>query len=179
MKYIKTALLGLGMLAGVSGAAMAADIDVPTESYQPMGWYLRGDVGYSWLENDGDNDSALAVGGGIGYQYSENLRTDIRADWAGMGGDQSLTTVLGNLYFDIPLETVFTPYLGAGVGYGWASNDNRRNGDDNGFAFALMAGVEFGLTDSLSADLGYRYRQVLSGDDPHDHQILVGMRYSF
>ena len=58
MKYIKTALLGLGMLAGVSGAALAADIDVPTESYQPMGWYLRGDVGYSWLENNGDNDSA-------------------------------------------------------------------------------------------------------------------------
>lgn len=179
MKYLNTALLGLGMLASVSGAALAADIDVPTESYQDLGWYLRADAGYSWIHSGGDDDSGLAVGGGIGMQYSDTLRGDVRVDWAGMGNDQELTTVLGNLYFDIPTETIFTPYLGAGAGYGWASNDNRRNGADDGFAFALMAGAEFGLTDSLSADLGYRYRQVISGRDPSDHQVLLGLRYKF
>jgi opacity protein-like surface antigen len=42
-----------------------------------------------------------------------------------------------------------------------------------------MAGAELSLTDQLSADIGYRYRQILSGDDPSDHQVLVGLRFKF
>ncbi len=173
MKAILSALVGVGLLATASAPAFAADVDVPADEYAAMGWYLRGDAGWSWLHTDDGDDGALALGGGIGYQYSDNLRADIRADWAGLDGDGHLTTVLGNLYFDIPLDGALTPYLGAGAGYGWAS------GNDEGFAFALMAGVDFALTDRLSADLGYRYRQVLDGDDPHDHQVLLGLRYSF
>jgi opacity protein-like surface antigen len=122
MKTIKIALLGLTMLTGLSGAALAADAFVPADTYAQMGWYLRGDAGFSWINYDGDDGSGIAVGGGIGYQYSDNMRTDIRADWAGLGDDPSLATVTGNFYFDIPMDTVLTPYLGAGAGYGWASS---------------------------------------------------------
>lgn len=170
MNLIKSALLGLGMLSGLPVAAMAADAEIPAETYAEMGWYLRGDVGFSWLDIE---DGAVAVGAGLGYQYSDTLRSDIRVDWAGLDDDEHFTTVLGNMYFDIPLDTFITPYVGAGAGYGWAADD------DEGFAFALMAGAELGLTDNLSADLGYRYRQVLDGDDPSDHQFLVGLRYKF
>ena len=170
MKSIKIALLGFSMLAGVSGAAMAADAEIPAETYAQMGWYLRGDIGWSWLDLE---DGAVAVGGGIGYQYSDALRADVRVDWAGLDDDEHFTTVLGNMYLDIPLDTFITPYVGAGAGYGWAADD------DEGFAFALMAGAEMGLTDNLSADLGYRYRQILDGDDPSDHQFLVGLRFKF
>lgn len=173
MKTILSAVLGLSLLVGASNMARAADADVPADDYAAMGFYLRGDAGWAWLDTDDGDDSALALGGGFGYRYSDNLRADVRADWSGLDGDGYLTTVLGNLYFDIPLDTAFTPYLGAGAGYGWA------DGSDDGFAFALMAGVEIGLADNLSADLGYRYRQVLDGDDPNDHQVLLGVRYSF
>ncbi len=45
--------------------------------------------------------------------------------------------------------------------------------------YSLMAGTEIGLTDNLSADVGYRFRQILDGPDPNDHQVLVGLRYKF
>jgi opacity protein-like surface antigen len=41
-----------------------------------------------------------------------------------------------------------------------------------------MAGVEVNLTDNLSADVGYRYRQILS-EEVYDHQALVGLRFGF
>lgn len=175
MKNITKALLGLGLLAGAAAPALAADYspDAPVSS---SGLYLRGDAGWSWLNTDVEDDSALVLGGGVGYQINDNLRTDLRADWAGIGSDDnSLTTVLGNVYFDIPTDTLLTPYLGAGIGYGWAESDL---GDEDGVAFGLMAGVEVNLTDNLSADVGYRYRQILS-EDVYDHQALAGLRFSF
>ena len=148
-----------------------------------MGWYLRGDAGWSWLAWDENGDDALAVGGGLGYQYNENLRGDLRVDWSGNfdidnGSEMDVTTVLGNMYFDIPTETMFTPYVGAGAGYGWGTVDNGE--DRDGFAFALMAGTAVELTDNFAADVGYRYRQVVTDQaDPQEHQLLVGLRYKF
>ena len=175
MKNLTKALLGLGLLAGATAPAIAADY-APEAVVTASGFYLRGDGGWSWLNTDEDDDSVLVLGGGIGYQFNDNLRTDVRADWAGLGDDDSsFTTVLGNVYFDIPLETILTPYLGAGLGYGWVKSDGN---DDDGAAFALMAGVEVNLTENLSADAGYRYRQILS-EEVYDHQALVGLRFSF
>jgi opacity protein-like surface antigen len=174
MKNFTKALLGLGLLAGATAPALAADYS-PAAPISTSGFYIRGDAGWSWLNTDDGDDSALLLGGGVGYQFNDNLRTDLRADWAGVGGDNSFTTVLGNVYFDIPTETILTPYLGAGIGYGWAETDLN---DDDGVAFGLMAGVEVNLTDNLSADVGYRYRQILS-EDVYDHQALAGLRFSF
>ncbi len=175
MKNITKALLGLGLLAGTVAPAAAADY-TPEPVVTASGLYLRGDAGWSWLSTDEDDDSVLVLGGGIGYQFYDNLRTDLRADWAGLGDDDSsFTTVLGNVYFDIPLETIITPYLGAGLGYGWVESSGN---DDDGAAFALMAGVEVNLTENLSADVGYRYRQILS-EDVYDHEALVGLRFGF
>lgn len=176
MKNITKALLGLGMLAGAAAPAFAADAYSPEAPISTTGFYIRGDAGWSWLNTDDDDSSVGVIGGGVGYQFNDNLRTDLRADWAGIGnGDTSFTTVLGNVYFDIPTQTIVTPYLGAGVGYGWA-DDNGDNTD--GVAFGLMAGIEVNLTDNLSADVGYRYRQILS-EDTYDNEALVGLRYSF
>lgn len=175
MKNITKALLGLGLLAGAAAPALAADYtpDAPVSS---SAFYIRGDAGWSWLNTDADDESVMVLGGGVGYQFNDNLRTDIRADWAGIGSDDnSFTTVLGNVYFDIPTQTIVTPYLGAGIGYGWSESDLD---DEDGVAFGLMAGVEVSLTDNLSADVGYRYRQILS-EDVYDHEALVGLRYSF
>lgn len=176
MKNITQAVLALGLLAGAAAPAFAADAYAPETPVSASGFYLRGDAGWSWLNTDDNNDSTVLLGGGIGYQINDNLRTDLRADWAGVGNDDSsLTTVLGNVYFDIPTQTIVTPYLGAGLGYGWSSGDGR---DEDGVAFGLMAGLEVSLTDNLSADVGYRYRQILS-EDVYDNEALVGLRYSF
>ena len=175
MKNFTRVLLSVGLLAGVAAPAIAADY-TPEAVVTASGVYLRGDAGWSWLSTDEDDSSVLVLGGGLGYQFNDNLRTDLRVDWAGLGDDDSsLTTVLGNVYFDIPLETIVTPYVGAGVGYGWVDSTGN---DEDGVAFALMAGLEVNLTEDLSADIGYRYRQILS-EEVYDHQALVGLRYGF
>jgi opacity protein-like surface antigen len=178
------AAVALGALPALAADADPPEVaDTPAATYEKMGFYLRGDLGWSFLEwGGGDDDSAFAVGGGAGYRFNDNLRTDLRVDWAGdydTGGDDlGVTTVLGNIYFDWANDSIFTPYVGAGAGYGWASFDN--GSDKDGFAYALQAGVGVDLTDNIVLDAGYRFRDVMiSGSDPMEHQFLLGARFEF
>lgn len=176
MKFITKSLLAAGLLTAVSGtAALAADY-TPEPVVTASGFYVRGDAGWSWLNTKKDDNSVAVLGGGVGYRFTDNLRADVRGDYAGVGNDDHyFGTLLANLYFDIPTQTIVTPYLGAGLGYGWS--DSHGDNQDGG-AFAAMAGLEVSLTDNLSADIGYRYRQIFS-EDVYDNEALVGLRYSF
>ena len=186
MKAFKISLLAAAMMTGAGAAAQAADAspDVPADTYSAMGFYLRADAGWSFLDwAGGSNDDAVAAGGGVGWRINDNMRTDLRVDWAGgysiaPGADMSVTTVLGNLYFDIPTSTAFTPYVGAGLGYGFVNFDTAP--DKSGFAYGLMAGVGVDLTQNMTLDVGYRLREVMiSGSDPFEHQLLAGVRFEF
>ncbi|MCB1380571.1 MAG: porin family protein [Alphaproteobacteria bacterium] len=183
MTRLKTAILALAFAGVVGGQAHAADANA--DSYAAMGFYLRGDIGWSFLEWSGKDDSGLALGGGVGYRFNDNLRADVRVDWAGVydstvgGNDMQITTGLANLYFDIPTNSMITPYLGAGVGYGWGTVDGPNNNKD-GAAYALMAGASISLTDNIDMDVGYRFREVMSdGNNPMEHQITTGLRFGF
>ncbi|KXF76221.1 porin [Paramesorhizobium deserti] len=101
-------------VAGASHSALAADFvePVPETPIVPEvvvppsvgGWYLRGDVGYSWAkfrkatyatfgcdecgagsigenELDGDLKGSFLIGGGIGYQVTDYFRTDLTVDY--------------------------------------------------------------------------------------------------
>lgn len=185
MRVLKISIVAAAMLASAAAAAQAADAGAPPAGdYQAMGLYLRADAGWSFLDwSGGNNDNNVALGGGVGYRFNDNLRTDLRVDYAGPysvgpGADMHLTTVLGNLYYDIPTNTAVTPYLGAGAGYGWGTVSGGNNKD--GAAFALMAGVGVDLTDNMALDVGYRFREVMSpGNNPMEHQVLAGIRFKF
>lgn len=165
----------------VSQAARAADFEAPPEAVPS--WYLRGDIGWSFLEwSGGDDDSAIALGGGIGYRFNPSFRVDVRGDFAGdydVGPvDLDVWTVLANGYFDIPTGTMLTPYIGAGIGWGFVNASP--GSDDDGVAFALMAGASIDLSATTAIDIGYRFRDVsISGPDTMEHQILAGIRFSF
>ncbi|RCS23720.1 porin family protein [Phyllobacterium salinisoli] len=122
--------------AGVSHSAFAADITEPMPE-APMipevavpasigGWYLRGDVGYSWAkfreasyatsgcdecggggigENqlDGDLKGSFLIGGGIGYQVTDYFRTDLTVDYltrSKFSGETFGTCTSGGVAFD-------------------------------------------------------------------------------
>lgn len=187
MRMFKSSLLAGALLASAGFGTQAADPvvpDVPANDYQAMGFYLRGDIGWSFLDWSGDDDDdALVFGAGVGYRFHDNMRADLRVDWAGeydVGADAELSvaSVLGNLYFDLANDTSFTPYVGAGLGYGWTMASP---GDDkDGVAYALMAGVAVDLTDNIVIDAGYRFRDVMvSGPDPTEHQFMTGLRFEF
>jgi opacity protein-like surface antigen len=188
MNMLKMMLLSGVVALPLSVSARAADIapDVPSEvSTSQMGLYLRGDVGGSFLNwSGGKDDSAFVGGGGIGYQYSDMFRMDLTADFAGKykiapGAEISTTTLLGNAYLDFANDTMFTPYVGAGVGYGWVKGSGTAV-DRDGVALGLAAGVGIDLTSNLTVDVGYRFRDIMvSGKDTREHQGTVGLRFKF
>lgn len=186
MSILKSILLvGLVSVPFVA-AAQAADADpfVPTEVSTTTGFYLRGDVGASYLSsNIGSNDTSWVAGGGLGYQFNDNFRFDLTADRSGdysiaPGAKLNTTTVLGNIYFDWKNDSAFTPYVGAGLGYGWAAGPGFT--DAEGLAAGLAAGVSVDMTSNLALDVGYRYRDIMiNGNDPTEHQVTAGIRFKF
>ncbi|MDH3741983.1 MAG: outer membrane beta-barrel protein [Hyphomicrobiales bacterium] len=160
----------------------------PVHAGQAGTWYLRGDIGVGisdfaiW-----DDEIAIAGGGGFGYYYNQMFRSDITFDGAFdyeqrvLGVDVSLDTysVMANGYWDIPAGGGFTPYLGAGVGYGWADASAAGfTASTDGVAVAGMAGASFNMTQSIALDLGYKYRRIiLNGQDIGDHMVRAGVRF--
>lgn len=208
------------LLAGAAGPAFAADpYTPPAEPVAPQviyqddtadysGWYIRGDVGYLWSDfrgasyttyvppssNDfdfGNFDEAWSIGGGVGYQITNHLRTDLTADWlfksdfTGQTSDginvsvdtsaYSALLLLANAYVDIGTWYGVTPYVGAGIGGAWVEWDDLGNTLDDGsftrhdggndwrFAYALSAGASYCLTQQLKLDAGYRFSHIQGG----------------
>ena len=88
------------------------------------------------------------------------------------------TTMLGNLYYDFQVSDVASPYVGVGLGWGWLGDG--KTGDDDGRTWALMGGLNMSVTDAITGDVGYRYREIqLDGANVDDHSVLAGLRYAF
>lgn len=117
----KIFLAGAAMVLAGVGAAQAADIYPPVMEApiyespvaQPVaaagGWYLRGDVGYSWNKMKGADffqgdlntyapfttaslRSSYSISGGVGYQINHRLRTDVTLDYFGKAKFRGSTT---------------------------------------------------------------------------------------
>ncbi|KKX30384.1 outer membrane protein [Rhizobium sp. LC145] len=116
---MKKSLIGAALLALAGSAAYSADlyepqpepiIDAPeVEIQEASGWYLRGDVGYSFNHMRGaeyfqgsnaflaDFDrttlkDSFVVGAGVGYQVNNYLRTDLTFDYLGKSDFRGSTT---------------------------------------------------------------------------------------
>ena len=158
------------LLAGVAMPAIAADFYEPVEEVVPVavgGWYIRGHIGMSnqffdGLESDlfaipfefgwydeGGFSSAPIFGGGVGYQFNDNLRGDLTVEWRGKSdfnavnwliaedgdpittddysGKKSELVFMANGYYDIGSFSGITPYVGAGVGASYNTISNFRD----------------------------------------------------
>jgi opacity protein-like surface antigen len=186
MKILKTILLAGLVAAPFAVSAKAADLDPPapadvSDVEAMTGFYLRADAGWSFLEwSGGADDNRPLIGGGVGYKWSDMVRTDLTVDYAGKydvspTAKLSSTTILGNAYLDFANETAFTPYVGVGAGYSFIKDSK------DGVALAGTAGVAVDLTQNMALDVSYRYRQTMvsGGADPKEHQIMTGLRFSF
>lgn len=166
MKKIAHLLLLGASFAATAAPALSADIieEPPVVIEQPEpapviveaagGWYIRGDVGYALngeLEGEystpgdpnyitGELDNSFSFGGGIGYQVTKHLRTDLTLDYFSSADFNGTTTgacgvnpapnscvstdtsslsalsVMANAYIDIGTYGRVTPYVGAGIG---------------------------------------------------------------
>lgn len=186
---ILSSVAAVALLAG-GGQAVAADLPpapdagVIAPAPPALGnWYVRGDVGLGIFDGQG-SDEAFTGGIGIGYRWSDLLRTDVTVDYTGEydlsgGVDAEAYTVLANAYVDFNLGPAwFKPYIGAGIGYGDVEFSGRS--DDDGFAYAGYAGLSFDVSPRTELDVGYRYRSIsIGGPDFEDHAIRAGVRWGF
>jgi opacity protein-like surface antigen len=170
-------------------SAAAADVYDPQGAppTAESGFYLRGDAGWSWLDVDLDVNGDLhfdsvTAGGGIGYQWSPMFRTDLRFDHAfdyDIGRNSvSLSTATANIYLDLPVSSVVKPYVGGGLGYGFADSDF----DDGALAGVLTGGLSFDLNQSVAVDIGYRFTAFFDDFEVSDlktHSVTGGLRFKF
>ncbi|SOE16283.1 opacity protein-like surface antigen [Hoeflea halophila] len=162
----KIFLAGTAMLLAGAGAAIAADAlpapyveapvyEAPVQTVSAAGgWYLRGDVGYSWNKMKGAEffqgglgtyapfataslRNSYSIGGGVGYQINEKLRTDVTLDYFAKANFRGSTigscgvatactstditsvsglSLLANAYVDLYKKGRFTFYAGGGLG---------------------------------------------------------------
>jgi len=178
------------------------------------------DPGYNTLY--GELDGAWSIGAGVGYQVNRYFRTDLTGDYwskssfrgysagctssCGTSYDEtsySAFLLLANAYADLGTYYGVTPYIGAGIGGAHLKWDDLRNTDGNvtvheggsswRFAYALMAGASYCLTDSLNLDVGYRYTHIEGGPmfglavvtgpgtdkGINAHEVRGGLRWNF
>ena len=136
------------------------------------GWMIGGTIGATFFDNE---DFAARI-------EAEYIYTDLSDDSV----DVSNHTALLNLVGDIKTGLAVTPYVTAGIGYGWTtiSLDNEyvhSDIDDDDLAWQLGVGLAYAATDAFDIDLGYRY--INSGEmlsmDIESHQVYLGLRYAF
>jgi opacity protein-like surface antigen len=188
MSMFKTLLLAGVVALPMSMAARAADMapDVPSDvETSATGLYVRGDIGWSFLEwSGGADDNAFVGGAGLGYQFDNNFRADLTADTTGKyqiapGAEISTTAIMANAYYDWANDSMFTPYVGLGAGYGWV-NGKGAAADKDGLAVGLNTGIAVDLNNNLAVDVGYRFRDIaVSGPDTMEHQATIGLRVKF
>ncbi len=142
--HLKLPLLATALL--VSASAWAADYDPPivvdeAPEFVPVeigsGWYLRGDVGYSFERTEADFSGLPGIdvsrgdfggGGGVGYHFTDFIRGDINLAFLGRdsftfndGVDFARLKTqswsgMANVYLDLGTYSGLTPYVGAGLG---------------------------------------------------------------
>ncbi|MFB2553452.1 outer membrane protein [Ensifer soli] len=117
---MKTVLVSVVTVLLSGASTFAADLYQPVEAAAPIieqpeavvetsGWYLRGDVGYSFNKLRGahfyqgsngyrrdfdkaDVDNSYTIGGGVGYQANRYLRADLTVDYLGKSDFRGATT---------------------------------------------------------------------------------------
>ncbi len=185
----------LALPFGLAGTAAAADYEPPIAVEEApevpvevgSGWYLRGDVAYSFNESpykafadDGYDVSSVrfGAGGGVGYHFSDMLRGDVTVNFlsrdklsfdapdVSYSYENQAWSGMANAYVDLGTYSGFTPYLGAGVGLLYSRNRAELTADgvaakdvatETKLAYALMAGVSYRLGTNAAVDLGYQF----------------------
>ncbi len=123
-----------------------------------------------------DLGDGLALSGAIGFQYArtrtelEYRRMEISVDAVAYSGgaapgaivvndDLAAQALMSNVYFDLVNSSMFTPYIGVGVG--GVRVENELGERDAAFAYQGRAGVEVALGSKLSLGAEYVYFRTL------------------
>ena len=190
MKKLITALFAL--VAGVSVAA-AADLPsksaaaapaVSTSAFALSGWYAGGFVGGNFVNTSNlKYDTTPKVFGGLaGYEWGKHIRTEATFDYNTKTAPTTTNTgetAFANTVVSYPVFGV-SPYLLAGVGYGWGSWDKVVGTNKDRALYNIGGGVRYEFAKSMELDARYRYIDGLTGKKfDNNHVVTLGVNYKF
>lgn len=210
-----TAPIALCLLAGTEAHANGIVDRLYVELQAGGGWLYGHDVVIddegTELESDVDFDLGLIGGAAAGININENWRAELEYmyrsndvdDFGGSGidadsGDFASVAIMANAAYRFgATDQTLRPYVGVGVGVIEEIDFDVEGGDDAGefsdrgaFAFQLMAGADYRLSEFWSVGAELRYFDAgsvtLDGDGGREldadyrlTSLLLGVRYSF
>ena len=178
--------------------------------------YISAKAVYSWerikmTNEDGSEASTIKVPGlnaAVGMKIG-NVRAELEYGYRSsdndveMEGDElssleiGMKTFLLNAYYDFANDSIFTPYVGAGVGYTRMSakffNADISTPPDmsamteakTNFSYAANVGVGIKIDTKTTLDIGYRYLNAghfkvdTEKMKTHANEVSLGIRYDF
>ncbi len=173
--------------------------------------FLNFDSGYALSAAAGYRLGDIRLEGEFTYfnnaiqQASATIPFELGLAPAAAQGDVGLYAFMANIYYDIPTNSRFRPYAGAGLGF-YTSRINNLTAtffpvamlnpvnqtSETSFAFQIKAGVSYEISPKSEAFVGYRYfdGSTLNFNDPGNlgqfspngariHAAEIGFRYFF
>ena len=190
------------LMMAIFAAAMLVTSTVQAADY---GLYFAARAGYGIVmdvQDDTDPDTefsldpgpnfGIAVGVNLGLFRAEGEFTYSEYDFdeavssggsTVVDGDVTALRFMANLYYDITMLPLISPYVGLGLGVVDSDAEGVISGaafeeKDTEFAFQIMAGIGIELSDELIIEAGYRFFATTEFDeDIMAHDLVIGVRY--
>ena len=213
-KSLLAAVAVIGLFSTAAEAAPAAQkAAAPAEKSAAVTPYVSAKLARSWdkVKFKGDEDSGsiqtwggdIAVGAKMGDVRAELeygfTKMGAKGDFDEFDGPEKdkfgMKTVMLNGYYDFHNDSIFTPYVGAGIGF---ADMTLKVIDEDGafskskvkFAWGLKAGVGIEVAKNITVDVGYRYLKpsvAKYGYDEdgqikmktHMNEATIGVRFAF
>lgn len=154
-------------------------------------YYARVDAGISMpsVRTGGKTYSmknAPVFSAGAGYKFNEYFRSDLNVSYRASKAKKAVNTnkihataLVLNGYASLPTDTIFTPYATAGAGV--AHLKQKTSKSHTGFAWNVGAGSTIKCTDSVDADLGYKYTRLakVNKSSLRAHEVTAGVIFKF
>ncbi len=142
----------------------------------------------------------------VGFWIHKDLRLELEGSYRKFGvnnltlgttsfssnGDSKVMSLMGNAYYDFPVDWTLRPYLMGGIGMARSDINAsfgtvQTSGHENNFAYQYGGGFSHDFTKTVSGDVGYRYVGIHSSDengirlekDDNAHEIMAGLRFGF
>lgn len=179
-------VMAVGLVA-VAGAAQA-------DAWSRDGMYatVKGGVTQAQDQSFGvEYDTGFTGGAAVGKKFGnyraelEGIYEESDVDVSGLDGKTEFYGAMANGYYDFANTTRFTPYVGAGIGYGKVRYSSDTAGVDSTsedtLAYQGIAGVGYELNPCWTLTGEYRYVGTTKAADTRyqSHSALAGLRYTF